>query len=239
MSGGARGAGGTASGAAEERPAQTRRDREESRRRIAVAIPCYNEAPTIAKVVRDFRAALPQAEILVFDNGSRDTSAEEARGAGAEVVREKRRGKGYVVQSIFDKVDADICVVVDGDDTYYAEDVHHLMKPILQDEADMVVGNRLHHATGDALDDLRRFGNHLILWIINLVFRTSYQDVLSGFRVMNRQFLRSVPLITSGFEIETELTLQALEKGMVIRELPIRYRGRRFRSNGSAHFLLL
>ena len=194
--------------------------------RIAVAIPCYNEATTVAKVVADFRKELPDAAIVVYDNASSDDTAEEARKAGALVVREKRRGKGYVMQAIFENVDADICVIVDGDDTYFAEDVHALIAPIAEERADMVVGNRLKDASGEALNHLRRFGNHLIIRLMNFVFRTSYRDVLSGFRVMNRHFLRAVPLITPGFETETELTLQALGKGMVIEELPIRYRER-------------
>jgi glycosyltransferase involved in cell wall biosynthesis len=197
-----------------------------SRPRIAVAIPCYNEAPTIAKVVADFRARLPEAEIVVFDNGSTDGSGERARAAGARVVREKRPGKGHVMQSILETVDADACVVVDGDDTYYAEDVDALLAPIVEDRADLVVGERLGQADSKALSDLHRFGNRVILAIINLVFRTSFRDVLSGYRAFNRNFMRTVPLITGGFETETELTLQALEKGMVIREVPVRYRAR-------------
>ncbi len=194
--------------------------------RVTVAVPCYNEAPTIAKVVADFRAQLPEADILVVDNASTDGSGLRAREAGARVVREKRRGKGFVLQTIFETVDADACVIVDGDDTYFAEDVHTLLAPVANDEADMVVGDRLKGATPDALNDMHRFGNRVILAIINLVFRTRYQDVLSGYRVVSRSFLRTVPLITGGFETETELTLQGLEKGMVIRELPIRYRAR-------------
>ena len=193
---------------------------------MVVAVPCYNEAPTIAKVVSDFRAQLPEAEIVVFDNDSSDGSGEKARAAGARVVREKRRGKGYVMQAILETVDADVCVVVDGDDTYFAEDVHELLAPIHADQADMVVGDRLKNASSEALTDVHRFGNRVILAIINLAFRTRFQDVLSGYRVMNRNFMRTVPLITGGFETETELTLQALEKGMVIREMPIRYRAR-------------
>jgi glycosyltransferase involved in cell wall biosynthesis len=194
--------------------------------RITVAIPCFNEAPTIAKVVADFRAQLPEAEILVFDNASSDDSAERARAAGARVIREKRRGKGYVMQTILEKVDADCCVIVDGDDTYFAEDVHELLRPVREDRADMVVGDRLREASRAALNDLHRFGNRAILGIINATFRTSFKDVLSGYRVLNRNFLRSVPLITGGFETETELTLQALENGMVIVEMPVRYRAR-------------
>jgi glycosyltransferase involved in cell wall biosynthesis len=197
-----------------------------TRPRVTVAIPCYNEAPTIGKVVSDFRARLPEAEIVVFDNDSTDGSADRARAAGARVVREKRRGKGHVMQSILETVDADACVIVDGDDTYYAEDVEALLAPVVEDRADLVVGDRLGQADSTALTDLHRFGNRVILAIINLVFRTSFRDVLSGYRVLNRNFMRTVPLITGGFETETELTLQALEKGMVIREVPIRYRAR-------------
>jgi glycosyltransferase involved in cell wall biosynthesis len=115
--------------------------------RITVAIPCYNEAPTIAKVVADFRAELPEAEILVVDNASTDESAREAQAAGARVLREKRRGKGFVMQTVLETVDGDICVVVDGDDTYFAEDVHTLLAPVLGDRADMVVGDRLRDAS--------------------------------------------------------------------------------------------
>jgi glycosyltransferase involved in cell wall biosynthesis len=194
--------------------------------RVTVAVPCFNEAPTIAKVVSDFRAQLPEAEIVVFDNASTDGSAEHARAAGARVVREKRRGKGFVMQSILEQVDADCCVIVDGDDTYFAEDVHELLRPIVEDRADMVVGDRLHAASRDALTDLHRFGNRTILRIINLAFRTRFKDVLSGYRALNRNMLRSVPLIAGGFETETELTLQALEKEMLILEVPVRYRAR-------------
>jgi glycosyltransferase involved in cell wall biosynthesis len=194
--------------------------------RVTVAIPCYNEAPTIAKVVADFRAQLPEAEIIVVDNASTDESAERARGAGARVVREKRRGKGHVMQTILETVTGDVCVIVDGDDTYFAEDVHTLLAPVAADEADMVVGDRLRDASSQALNDLHRFGNRAILGIINFFFRTRYRDILSGYRVMNRNFMRTVPLITGGFETETELTLQALETGMVIKEIPVRYRAR-------------
>lgn len=194
--------------------------------RVTVAIPCYDEAPTIAKVVADFRAQLPEAEILVCDNDSDDGSADRARSAGARVIREKRRGKGYVMQTLLEAVDSEVCVIVDGDDTYFAEDVHRLLAPVVEDRADLVVGDRLTNASSGALNEMHRFGNRAILGIINLVFRTRFKDVLSGYRVMNRNFLRAVPLITGGFETETELTLQALEKGMVIQELPIRYRAR-------------
>lgn len=194
--------------------------------RVTIAIPCLDEAPTIGGVVRDFRETQPDAEIIVFDNASTDGSADLARAAGARVIREKRRGKGYVMQSIFENVDADICVIVDGDATYSASDLPALLEPVIADRADMVVGERLTGASKHALTDLHRFGNRAIIGIINLVFRTEYRDVLSGYRVLNRAFLQSVPLITTGFETETELTLQALEKGMVVVEVPIEYRAR-------------
>jgi len=194
--------------------------------RITVAIPCFNEATTVAKVVADFRAQLPEADILVCDNCSTDGTAEAARAAGARVIREKRKGKGYALQAILEAASGEACVLVDGDDTYFAEDVHALLAPVREDRADMVVGDRLKEASAQALSHSHRFGNRAILFMINLAFRTSFRDVLSGYRVMNRNFMRSVPLITGGFETETELTLQALEKGMVIEELPVRYRAR-------------
>jgi glycosyltransferase involved in cell wall biosynthesis len=193
---------------------------------LTVAIPCYNEAATIARVVAAFRAELPEAEVLVVDNASTDGSGELARAAGARVLREKRRGKGFVMQTIFESVQTDLVVIVDGDDTYLPGDVHALLAPVLRDEADMVVGDRLHDASREALNDLHRFGNRAILRLINLTFRTSFRDVLSGYRVVNRTLLRRVPLIKGGFETETELTLQALENGLLIQEVPIRYRAR-------------
>ena len=196
------------------------------RLRVTVAIPCFNEARTVGKVVQDFRRALPEAEILVFDNASTDDTAKLAAEAGARVIYEKRQGKGHVIQRIFETVEADVLVLVDGDDTYYAEDAGLLIEPLVGERADMVVGNRLQEASSGSLNELRRFGNHLILGIVNLVFRCSFRDVLSGYRAVNREFLRSVPLITGGFEIETELTVQALQRGKLIQEVPIRYRER-------------
>ena len=194
--------------------------------KIAVTIPCYNEAVTIEKVVRDFTAILPQATIHVFDNNSEDGSADLARKAGACVHHVRKRGKGHVMQAIFDSIDTDILVVVDGDDTYYAEDALRLIEPILKGEADMVVGNRLKSATDESMSRLHQFGNRLILKAVNFMFKTNYKDILSGYRAISRRFVKNVPLLTSGFEIETELTLQALEREIEITEIPISYRNR-------------
>ena len=194
--------------------------------KIAVAIPCLNEAVTIKKVVTDFKTVLPDAEIHVFDNNSTDHSSDLAREAGALVHRVLKPGKGFVLQAIFDEIKADAVVLVDGDGTYLAEDIHRLLPPILQGEADMVVGNRLPFASDDTMRRHRQLGNTLIVKGINLMFGTKYRDILSGYRVFSRHFVETVPLLTPGFEIETEMTLQALEEGMFILEIPISYRSR-------------
>jgi glycosyltransferase involved in cell wall biosynthesis len=201
----------------------------EEGRKIVVAIPCYNEAVTIERVIRSFRESLPTASVYVFDNNSTDESAQIAANAGAAVVKVRKQGKGNVLQQAFDffaedKVDA--VVVVDGDDTYDARDVHRLLTPVLTGEADMVVGNRMPGASNDSMRALRQLGNWLIVNSINIMFGTKYHDILSGYRVFSRRFVETVPLLTPGFETETEMTLQALEEGMVIEELPISYRNR-------------
>ena len=193
---------------------------------VVVAIPCRNEAMTIAKVVRDFRTVLPQASIHVFDNNSTDGSADLAREAGATVHHVRKRGKGYVMRAIFDTIVADALIVVDGDDTYFVEEAPMLLEPILRGEADMVVGNRLQHATGESLRRLHRIGNRLIVACINRLFGSAYQDMLSGYRAFSRRFVESVPLLTPGFETETELTLRALTEEWNTLEIPISYRSR-------------
>jgi len=190
---------------------------------IAVAIPCYNEEAAITKVVRDFRRVLPDAQIYVFDNNSTDRSQELARAAGAEIIKVLRRGKGNVMRAIFDYIVADALIVVDGDGTYCAEEAPILMEPVLNGRADMVVGDRLKKAEGKAFTRLNKFGNHLIVEMINVMFGTSYEDILSGYRVFSRRFVENVPLLTPGFETETELTLQALQEGFEVREIPISY----------------
>ena len=193
---------------------------------IAVAIPCHNEEATIAKVVQDFVQVLPHAKIYVFDNASTDKGPELARREGALVYRVTSLGKGYVLRAIFDELKEDVIVLVDGDDTYLAKDVPALIKPVVDGEADMVVGERLASASDQNMRRMNQFGNRLIVGYINRLFGTRYRDVLSGFRVFNRRFLESVPVLTTGFEVETEITLQALAEGLRIVEVPIHYQSR-------------
>lgn len=194
--------------------------------RVAVAVPCYNEALTIARVVRDFRRVLPEARVYVFDNHSTDDSAVRARRAGATVIPVPRPGKGNVMRAIFDSLDADVILIVDGDDTYDAADAPRLIEPVLRGQADMVVGDRLAAAQGDSFRWHRHLGNRLILWGINLMFGSRFRDILSGYRAVSRRLVETVPLLTPGFETETELTLQTLEEGLVIVEVPVAYRSR-------------
>jgi len=196
-------------------------------RTITIAIPCFNESITIEKVIRDFRRVLPFADIIVFDNASSDRTAEIARKSGAKVTTVLRRGKGNVIQRIFRSVKTDFLVLVDGDDTYNARDVYTLFLPALDGMADMVVGDRLtRKKRRRGFSKSHQFGNVLFRNILNILFGTRYLDILSGYRVMTREFYQNVPVLSSGFEVETELTLQALERGYEIREVPVLYRDR-------------
>lgn len=188
--------------------------------RIAILIPCHNEEPTVGEVVKAFRAELPGARIYVFDNNSTDNTLEFARVAGAIVNREPRQGKGFVVQSMFRRVDADVYVMVDGDATYPAAAVHQLIAPVLEGEADMVVGSRLHPGVQSEFRQLNRWGNRLVLALLNSIFKVKLTDVLSGYRAFNRKFVKGLPLFGGGFEIETELTIKAIARGLRIVEIP-------------------
>jgi len=193
---------------------------------IAVLVPCYNEALTVADVVRQFRAQLPGADIYVFDNNSSDHTCEEAERAGAVVLHEHRQGKGFVVQTMFQQVDADVYVMVDGDATYAPAEVHRLIAPIVEGEADMVVGSRMHHDSTSDFKPLNRLGNRFFLWVINVVFGVRLTDILSGYRAFSRAFVREIALFGGGFDIETELTLRALGRGYRIVEVPADLRQR-------------
>lgn len=195
----------------------------ERERRIAVVIPCYNEGVTIGKVVVDFRRALPAATIHVFDNNSEDDTAAAAARAGAVVVPSPRRGKGNVIRHMFEVVDADVFVMADGDDTYPAVAAGELIRALEESNADMVVGTRLaQHAPG-SFRALHAFGNRFVSGLVSVLFRARVTDILSGYRVFDGDFVRTLYLQSSGFEIETEITLQALVRNGVIREVPIHY----------------
>jgi glycosyltransferase involved in cell wall biosynthesis len=189
--------------------------------RVAVVIPCFNEEVTIADVVQQFRRELPDALIWVFDNNSTDRTAERAKAAGARVLHETRRGKGFVVQSIFRYIDADLYVMVDGDATYPAPAVHALIAPIAADDADMVVGSRLHAQSRSEFKHVNRWANRLVLLLLKLVFGVRLTDVLSGYRAFNRRFVKNLALFGGGFEVETELTIKAVMKGYRIAEIPV------------------
>jgi glycosyltransferase involved in cell wall biosynthesis len=194
--------------------------------KIAAIIPCYNEELTIAKVIADLKRVLPEAIIYVFDNNSTDKTREIAGSLGCIVIKEKRRGKGFVVQSMFSKIDADIYIIVDGDDTYEIAGVNDMIAMVTGDSADMVVGNRLKTFTGNAFRPLHTFGNKLVRFLINKLFKTNLTDIMSGLRVMNRAFVKNINIMSSGFEIETEMTIKALKYGYVIKETDINYRER-------------
>lgn len=194
--------------------------------KIAVIIPCYQEELTIGKVVRDFRQALPHAGIYVYDNNCTDRTAEVAREAGAIVRREKRQGKGFVVASMFEQVDADILVMVDGDDTYDASAVHQLLEPIFKGDADMTSATRLHTYTEKSFRPMHLFGNRMVCAAINWMFKARVQDVFSGYRAFTREAASLIPITSRGFDVETELTLQALYRGLVIQEIVAPYRER-------------
>jgi Glycosyl transferase family 2 len=215
-------AGAAADGAESAAEASRALSREGAARgvRVAVLIPCYNEELTVGEVVRQFRAQLPGAAVYVYDNNSTDRTAAEAEAAGASVAREPRQGKGYVVQSMFRRVEADVYVMVDGDGTYPPADVHHLVAPILAGEADMVVGSRLDAQSRSEFKSLNRLGNRLFLRVLNSTFKVKITDMLSGYRAFSRAFVKSIPLFGGGFETETELTIKALERGYRIVEVP-------------------
>lgn len=195
--------------------------------RIAILIPCFNEATTIAKVVADFRAAAPDAVIYAYDNNSTDDSARLAREAGAVVIREYRQGKGFVVRSMFRDVDADCYVMVDGDDTYPADEALELCKLVESGEADMVIGDRLSSTYfAENTRQFHGFGNRLVRFLVNRIFRSDVHDIMSGCRAFSRRFVRSFPVLSGGFEVETEMTVHALDRNFLIREVPITYRDR-------------
>lgn len=194
--------------------------------KIAVLIPCYNEEKTLADVINDFRKQLPHAEIYVFDNNSTDNTEVVAKKAGAIVRREKRQGKGNVIRSMFRQIEADVYVMVDGDGTYPADRVNELIEPVITGEADMVIGSRMHALSKSMFKPLNRIGNRLYILLLNTIFRVQITDLLSGYRAFSRRTVKSIPLLSRGFEIETELTVKTLERGYNILEIPVNHSAR-------------
>jgi glycosyltransferase involved in cell wall biosynthesis len=198
-------------------------DRETEAEQVAILIPCFNEEAAIGRVVRDFHAALPGARVYVYDNNSTDRTREEAAAAGALLGRETRQGKGHVIRTMFREVEAAIYVLVDGDDTYSARDVGRLIAPIREGRADMVVASRLRDHHGEAFHPLRLIGNRAFTALFNWLFSARLSDMLSGYRALSRDVVKSIPIVSGGFDIETELTIRALEGGFRIAEVPLPY----------------
>ena len=193
---------------------------------IVVLIPCLNEEITIGKVIQDFRIAIPEAKIIIFDNNSTDSTVAIAEKSGAEVIPELRPGKGNVVASMFRKVDADYYVIVDGDDTYSAEHVRQLLEPVTKGHADMTVAVRLTEYTTASFRPLHVFGNNLVRRLVNWIFDSNLSDIMSGYRAYSRELVQSIPILSSGFEVETEMTIRILDYGFRIEEISIPYRER-------------
>jgi glycosyltransferase involved in cell wall biosynthesis len=193
--------------------------------RIAVLVPCFNEEAAVARVVGDFRKALPSADIFVYDNNSSDRTMAVAQEAGAIVRSERRQGKGHVVRRMFADVDADIYVLVDGDATYDAASAPRMIETLLSERLDMVVGLRVDQAVA-AWRPGHRTGNRLLTGFISSVFGQAFKDILSGYRIFSRRFVKSFPVLSDGFEIETELTVHALELALPVAEIDTPYYAR-------------
>lgn len=195
--------------------------------RIAVLIPCFNEEKTIGKVVTDFKRTLPDAAVYVYDNNSNDRTAAVARDAGAIVRKETLQGKGNVIRRMFREVDAECYIMADGDDTYPAEAAIEMVKRVLEDQADMVVGDRL---SSTYFDENKRhfhnFGNSLVRKSINKLFKSNIRDIMTGYRAFSYQFVKTFPVLSKGFEIETEMSIHAIDKNMNVANVVVEYRDR-------------
>ena len=190
--------------------------------RIAVLVPCFNEEAAVATVISDFRKVLPDAAIYIYDNNSSDRTAAVAREAGAQVRNERHQGKGHVVRRMFADVDADIYLLVDGDATYDASSAPRMIAALIEDRLDMVVGLRVEQAES-AYRPGHRFGNRMLTGFLSMVFGHAFRDVLSGYRVFSRRFVKSFPVLSDGFEIETELSVHALELALPVAEIETPY----------------
>lgn len=196
-------------------------------KKIAVLIPCYNEEQTIGKVVSDYKAALPNAEIYVYDNNSSDQTASVAEQAGAIVRYEYRQGKGNVIRSMFRDIDADCYVMIDGDDTYPVDSAQDLIDAVLKDGVDMAIGDRLSSTYfSENKRPFHNFGNVLVRRLINVIFKSDIQDIMTGYRAFSYTFVKSFPVLSKGFEIETEMSIFAIDRNFYIKEVPVNYRDR-------------
>ena len=195
--------------------------------KIAVLIPCYNESRTIRKVVSDFRRELPEAVIYVYDNNSSDHTDELARDAGAVVRYEYRQGKGNVIRSMFRDIDAECYLMIDGDDTYPSENAREMVSGILEQGADMVIGDRLSSTYfTENKRPFHNFGNVLVRGLIRTLFHSDVRDIMTGYRAFSYEFVKTFPVLSKGFEIETEMTIHALDKNMGLRNVVVTYRDR-------------
>ena len=196
-------------------------------KKIAILIPCYNESLTIEKVIKDYKKVLPNADIYVYDNNSSDGTDEIAKRAGAIVRYEYRQGKGNVIRTMFREIEADCYLMIDGDDTYPAEHAKEMCDYVLNGQADMVIGDRL---SSTYFDENKRafhnFGNVLVRWLINKLFRSNIRDIMTGYRAFSYDFVKTFPILSKGFEIETEMTIHSLDKNLLLKEIPVQYRDR-------------
>ena len=195
--------------------------------KIAVLIPCYNESKTIKKVVEDYKKALPEADIFVYDNNSSDHTDEIAKEAGAIVRYEYKQGKGNVIRSMFRQIEADCYLMVDGDDTYPADNAKEMCDLVLEGKADMVIGDRLSSTYfTENKRPFHNFGNRIVRFLINFFFKNKVKDIMTGYRAFSREFVKGYPVLSKGFEIETEMTIHAVDKNYKLVEIPVTYRDR-------------
>lgn len=195
--------------------------------KIAVLIPCYNESKTIRKVIEDFKRELPEATIYVYDNNSSDNTAEIAKKAGAIVRTERKQGKGNVIRTMFREIDAECYIMTDGDDTYPAEDAKKMCKEVLENNVDMVIGDRLSSTYFE--ENKRPFhntGNVIVRLLINMIYKSKIRDVMTGYRAFSYRFVKTFPVLSKGFEIETEMTIHSLDKNLNLENVTIEYRDR-------------
>lgn len=203
----------------------------ENNKKIVVLIPCFNEEKTIGKVIKEYKRELPMADIYVYDNNSTDKTSVIAKKNGAIVIPEYRQGKGNVIRSMFKDIDADCYLIIDGDDTYSASNAKEMCLLVLENKADMVIGDRL--SSTYFMENKRKFhnfGNRLVRWLINFLFKSNIKDIMTGYRAFSYSFVKTFPIMSKGFEIETEMTIHALDKNLLIKEIPVEYRDR---PNGS------